>query len=194
MNEMQQAVTEFIVERVREGFEPYESIVEMTIGNFDDEYDSAVLEPFVITTAKQLLLEHYQMQRQWTQPTDCDRLDQAFAELNKRGVVARQHFTCCSNCGHSSIWDEIEQAEADGQEIRGYTFYHKQDTEYAAHGSQLYLAFSGEDDVQIAREIVEVMEAHGFKIRWNGQADTRIALHPLDWKRRRVEEDLSQVE
>jgi len=34
-------------------------------------------------------------QREWPSVTDCDRLDRAFADLNGRGIVARQNFACC---------------------------------------------------------------------------------------------------
>jgi hypothetical protein len=193
MDEMQQAITEMIQERINEGFETYEEMVENAQQVFDEV---EAVEYLARAITKQLLLDYYQTQRTWIQPTDCDRLDQAFAELEMRGIIARQNFACCSNCGHGEIWDEIEQARSEDRKVIGYTFYHLQDTEYAAQGHGLSLAFGAvprhqEFDENVAQEIVNVLKSHGLNTQWAGDVGTRIRLAPFDWKRRRIEEDLS---
>ena len=55
----------------------------------------------------ELLAAHRAEQAGWESPTDCDRLDEAFATLNRLGIVARQDFSCCTPCGHKDIWQEI---------------------------------------------------------------------------------------
>ena len=87
-------------------------------------------------------------------PTDHDRLDDAFFTLDEAGIVARQDFTCCASCGHHEIWEEIGAEPA-----RGYVFFHWQDTETAARGDGLYLAYGStsegdEASVAVGREIV----------------------------------------
>ena len=102
--------------------------------------------------------------------------------------MARQNFTCCQNCGHAEIHDEIEAASKLA-EVRGYTFYHMQDTERAAQGGGVYLAYdalSGGPDAQnsIGHEIVAALRAAGLEPEWNGENSARILI-PLEWKRRR---------
>ena len=125
----------------------------------------------------------------WPAITDCDRLDAAFAELEADGIIARQNFTCCGTCGSSEIWDEIDEVRAAGSAARGYTFFHMQDTERAAEGDGIYLAYGACDEgeeaaLAVADEIVERLHAHGLQTDWDGSWGRRIGV-ALDWKRRR---------
>lgn len=129
-------------------------------------------------------------QASWPTPTDCDRLDAAFAALEQGGIVCRQHFSCCGTCGAAEIWDEIDTARGAGLDVRGYAFYHVQDTEAAVEGYGLYLNYGAvEDDeapaLAIAHEIVTTLEQHGLRVHWDGQWSRRISIS-LDWKRRRA--------
>jgi hypothetical protein len=72
--------------------------------------------------------------------------------------------------------------------VRGYAFYHEQDTESAAGGGGLYLNYGSCDEgteaaVAIGHEIVAALKAKGLDPDWNGSLEKRIGL-PLDWKRR----------
>ena len=72
--------------------------------------------------------------------------------------------------------------------VRGYTFFHEQDTESAVEGHGLMLNYGSDDydragSVAIGREIARVLRAHRLRVTWNGDFDRRIAVK-LDWKRR----------
>ena len=119
----------------------------------------------------------------WPEITDPDRLTEAFDRLTANGVVARQDFTCCRNCGLSEI--AAEAAEGD----RGFVFFHSQDTERVANGEALWLAFgslpdSPDDTETIGHEVVAALTAAGLPVDWNGSPDRRIRVTPLDWKKR----------
>lgn len=114
--------------------------------------------------------------------SDCDRLTEAFADLDGRGIVARENFTCCQNCGSTEIWGEADDA------TRGYAFFHMQDTEHAPGGS-LHLAYGSrsntvEDVVAIGGEVVKVLGEHGLRTEWDGSNKTRIEVLVPDWRRR----------
>jgi hypothetical protein len=116
-------------------------------------------------------------------------LDAAFAELENNGIVARQNFTCCQTCGHIEIGEEFDTIEDQGTRIRGYTFYHNQDTDGAVEGHGLYLAYGAIDDgepaaITIGEEIAKTIRMHGLAVEWDGSTRTRF-LVTLDWKRRR---------
>jgi len=141
------------------------------------------------TLTERALATHVAEQETWPAVTDCDRLDSAFAELDTVGIVARQHFSCCGTCGATEIQDEMEQAEKAGLPVRGFTFFHVQDTEHAVGGEWLYLSYgaSHKDQaaaVAIGHEVVDVLGRHGLAPSWNGKHAHRIAL-PLTWQRRR---------
>lgn len=187
LDDVMDELRETVRRELRMGFTPADEIVEVAVEVMDDgERLRPAAEHLVRVESEALRRE----QAAWPAETDCDRLDRAFNALEARGIVARQHFSCCQNCGSTEIWAEIDDALADGSDVRGYTFYHAQDTEGAAEGAGVYLAYGAmEEDgiVDVGREIVDVLHAHGLRTDWDGTAAKRICV-PLDWKRRR--EDL----
>ncbi|MFB7669090.1 hypothetical protein ACFC1R_35125 [Kitasatospora sp. NPDC056138] len=125
-------------------------------------------------------------QESWPEVTDADRLARAFATLEERGVVARMNFACCGRCGH----DEMQEF-ADGR-ARGYVFFHSQDTDRAAAGHGLWLAYgaygpehrqSGRD-AAIGVEVVAALTEAGLPAVWDGSPDSAVRVAPLDWRRR----------
>jgi hypothetical protein len=167
-----------------------EDVILTHIGDyFEEEIDPDVVRREAPRILREEVAAHARATAQWPAVTDCDRLEAAFAALEEDGVVARQNFTCCMTCGSTEIWDEIREAEEEGQTVRGYTFFHAQDTEAAVEGHGVYLAYGACDEgeapaLKVARRIVSHLEAQGLRPEWNGSWDQRIAL-PLDWKRRR---------
>ena len=147
------------------------------------------------------------VEAEWSDEGDYERLLLAFGDLESRGVVARMNFTCCQTCGHEEIGDE----RAD--DSRGYTFFHQQDAEHLAPGaSELFLAFgafgpdpsldadllarslAGEPEARsevidrseerIANEVVDALTSRGLRVEWSGNADQRIQVVDVDWRKR----------
>ena len=84
---------------------------------------------------------------------------------------------------------QIEQERRAGREFRGYAFYHAQETQLAALYGSLSLNYGptlgGEKEcVDIGREIVSTLRAHGLQVEWDETMQKRIGIK-LDWKRRR---------
>ena len=179
-----------IRERVAAGFDPPEGIA-AAAAELGYEYD---LEPDDLgPTARRLtaaaLLAHQHEQAAWPAVTDCDRLDAAFAALDAAGVVARQDFSCCGTCGHAEIGGVLAAARSAGRAVRGYTFYHLQNTESAVEGCGLHLAYGGVEPTDAAAEVIAAevafaLAAHGLRPTWAGSAGQCVFV-PLDWKRRR---------
>ena len=170
------------------GFETPDEIVDSVVEVFDDEADAAILRSHARRMVREILDVHLREQATWPTPTDCDRLDAAFAALEQAGIVCRQHFSCCGTCGVAEIWDEMVATRDAGLDVRGYTFYHVQDTESAVEGYGLYLSYGAVEDgeapaLAIGYEIVAALEQHGLRVDWDGQWSRRIGV-ALDWKRR----------
>ncbi|WP_152523159.1 DUF6891 domain-containing protein, partial [Nocardiopsis potens] len=134
--EVRERAEEIAVNGVRGGFQDFPETV-------DDIVDAAEYgRPITSLQARRLLQPIWEAraaeQERWTGTSDNDRLDAAFAALDDAGITARQNFSCCSRCGLSEIGAEREGA-------RGFVFYHCQDTDAAAAGHGLHLAYGGFD-------------------------------------------------
>jgi len=182
-------LSEMIRRDVASGFYDEDTVLTNAIASFEDELDPDDLRREAQRLLRVALAEHAEAERSWPARTDCDRLDDAFAALEAKGVISRQHFSCCGTCGSAEIWDEINAAHNAGGATRGYAFYHMQDTESAAEGGGLYLNYGAceegeEAALGIAKEIVTQIEAEGLQVNWDGSFSKRIGV-TLDWKRRR---------
>lgn len=182
------ALRRFVWHRVAEGFADEGEVAALAAAVFREPCAGEDVAGLAARLAEQAVAEHLVAQRSWPIPTDCDRLDRAFAALERRGIVARQHFACCQPCGHVEIWDEV--ASAPGA-VEGYVFYHRRDTEAAAAGFPLWLAFGAVEEgddagVEVGRRIVEAVAHEGLHARWDGTLEHRIAVDLLWRKRRRV--------
>src|SRR5688572_13086214 len=86
-----------ILPSIKIGFDSDEYIIERTINylidNAPDE-DETRIEMLVQRITHDALRDYEAEQVTWITPTDCDRLDLAFAQLEEVGIVARQNFTC----------------------------------------------------------------------------------------------------
>ncbi|GIE36976.1 hypothetical protein Ait01nite_100210 [Actinoplanes italicus] len=126
---------------------------------------------------------HLSAQTGWPERTDNDRLTDAFRALDRAGIIAREDFACCQNCGVDEIGAE---APADDP-ARGYVFYHEQDAAGAAEGGNLWLAYGliGQPpSVEIGREIASAVRAEGLRVDWDESPDQRISVR-MRWARRR---------
>lgn len=178
----------YIRRDVASGFEAPDDIIDGVVELLSDDYDPNLLRPHAQHMTRELFELHHQEQASWPSTTDCDRLDHAFAYLEAAGIVSRQHFSCCNTCGSGEIRTEMANIAAQGQHIRGYTFYHVQDTESAVEGDGLYLSYGAnvpgpEAAVEVGRQVVAALQAHGLTTKWEGTWNHRIFV-TLDWKRR----------
>jgi hypothetical protein len=185
--------------RVSAGFDSRDSIISNAANEALIESDGEGNMNWIYEQATRLtdvtLNFHRQMEASWLHETDCDRLDEAFAELDRNGILVRQNFACCDNCAFNGIWVEIHEAEAQSPNpIIGYVFFHQQDTQDVLSNSRLDLSFGAsrsqkEADVKrIGERIVTTLRRHGLTVSWNGSVHQRIRIENLNWQRRRYEQ------
>ena len=192
MEEIHKTLTDYISTQVTAGYDDREAIIEGAVDKLYNDYGTMRVRQMAREITDEQFARHYEEQRTWTHETDCDRLDEAFAELDRNGIVARQNFTCCQTCGHSHIGYEIDDA-AEHRSIRGYVFFHKQDTELVVKYGNLYLAYGSvdgkeEESIDIGYEVVAALERAGLTVDWNGMIQKRICVRDMQWQRRRVPE------
>ncbi|MET9881193.1 hypothetical protein ABZZ36_42460 [Actinacidiphila glaucinigra] len=135
--------------------------------------------------ADRLWLERVAEQAAWQGETDPERLTRAFTALQETGITAREHFSCCRNCGQSEIGGEGKP------DARGFVYFHTQCTDSAADGRGLMLLYGGfdgsaETTAAIGHEVVAALEAVGLHAEWDRDPGRAITVTPLDWRRRLI--------
>ncbi len=175
--------------RVEAGYEGQDEVIATVVANWRHEGAAGEMEAAVRRAADELLAEHSLEQAAWPEVTDCDRLDAAFAELEARGILARQNYGQTLTSGCAAIRAEVERERAK-RRVRGFVFFHEQDTEVAVRCDGPVLAWGAVADEDpagrgLAEEIMAVLRRHGLGCSWSGRADCRISIDGMRWRRRR---------
>ncbi|RAY12239.1 hypothetical protein DPM19_26340 [Actinomadura craniellae] len=164
-----------------DGDEIVDDLVDI-VEDSDVEYGEDGIER-IVERLWQVRLEE---QRTWPETTDNDRLARAFARLRESGIVAEENFTCCQTCGLAEIGGQVPE----GAVMDGYTYFHQQDTEGAAAGGTLLLAYgvfaSAQDEdgaTAVGARVVAALHTEGLRTEWNGSSAQRITVL-MDWRRR----------
>jgi hypothetical protein len=183
-------LAELVADLVRPGFRTRDEVREIALDRAADDVPG--LSAAEITAAVDAAwAARLAEQRDWPARTDADRLDDAFAALERTGVVARASFTCCTTCGFAEIGDEVP---AD-QHRDGFVFFHSQDAEGLDEpGTPLALAFGGfstgdaaartEADRVVGERVRAALLEHGLPVEWDGDPAGRIVVRAPDWRRR----------
>jgi hypothetical protein len=112
------------------------------------------------------------------------RLNKAFVEMRKQGLLARQSFMCCRNCAGCELANLLEKMTAEKRaQCKGACFYTKQDG-FENDGEGTYLAFGnvdttkfgeiGEPTVKVGERVVAILKAVGLSVEWDGTEGQRI--------------------
>lgn len=189
MDNILEDLRSFIAYRISEGFESVHDVVDNATNYVFESYGRDDLQQEIRRLVAELLAAHRVEQAGWEGPTDCDLLDEAFANLNEQGIVARQDFSCCNNCGFTEIWDEVEKEEK-RRVVEGYVFYHLQCTERAIKTGELLLAYGcvEEDETvfrRVANKIVAELRKVGLDAKWEGTGGHPIVVDGIVWRKRR---------
>lgn len=188
MNETLHGIREQTRLLVNMGFDTPHEILKMLEDDFRDEIGWDERQAKILIQG--MMYAHQLKSEEWNYTTDCDRLDEAFAELDRNGIIARHDYHCCQTCGHTEM-GLLMQTAREKRTILGYVFYHRQDTESALTSDYLYLAYGASTDNPkyakvIAHTTVQTLKRHGLDATWNGQLSERISIDPIHWQRRRV--------
>jgi len=182
-DEVESAAAEYIRTAVACGRDTCAAIVAGTVESLHGYGEPDELRALAWRHVGPAFAQHLDAQATWSARTDNDRLTDAFRALDATGVVAREDFACCQNCGVTEIGDEV----LDTAPARGFVFYHQQDTERAAAGGSLWLAygrFEEPSSAEIGEEICAALRAEGLHVDWSGSPGQRIHVR-FDWARRR---------
>ncbi|MFJ8043508.1 DUF6891 domain-containing protein [Kitasatospora sp. NPDC096147] len=172
--------------------------LELAVGYTDPARLAELAEEYLVTPgrrpvspaqaaalARELWQERIAEQAGWQGETGPERLTRAFAALERSGVTAREHFTCCRSCGQAEIGGEAAPGS------RGFVYFHSQSGEAAASGHGLTLHYGGFDGTAatttaVGHEVVAALHAVGLRTVWDGTPERAVTVTPIDWRRRLV--------
>jgi hypothetical protein len=183
MNEIDEYILESIKTRVWSGFDSPEQIQEMITDILEEGANEGMLREAVnLEFAKKRSEEET-----WPKVTDFDRLNNAFKNLMKSGVLCLHDAGYTMSDGHEDA-NAVIQSYPSGT-FFGYCFYHGQDLERAVTGSGLMLAFDhveGDvpDKIKVGLAVQIELEKAGFTIDWDQTTSRRINIPKFDWKHR----------
>lgn len=153
---------------------------------FDDDEGQ---EKWLGAAVRRAFAEKRKAEKTWPKVTDCDRLDRAFAALQKRGVVTDHDAGYTQSDGIDTVYELYREAGGPKSAFVGYCFYTWQDLESAVAGGGLMLAYGHFTDnetkgVEIGRLIREEFERAGFEVDWDENPRTRVHVPAFRWQRR----------
>jgi hypothetical protein len=192
--EPEEAVAEdrqYVLDRTRyevwSGFYSRDELFESLDEALDDEEIGELERRRYVAFLESELALKAAAEKDWPKVTDCDRLDQAFAALMTRGIIALQNAGYTMSDGASDVAEAL--AEAGREKFFGYCYFHFQDLERVVDGHPLLLAFGDIDAADVrkleaGRVVEDTMKQAGFDVQWNQDTETRIELHGLKWQRR----------
>jgi hypothetical protein len=176
---------------VAEGFPSEELVVQLVMKALDGEPGDHELFAEVQKLTKQQIRQHLYIQNSWVGKTDCDKIDDAFAVLEARGIFARQNVAVNEKSGR----DEIRKlVKAEDAEPEGFVFFTARDTENAVEFGEIAFSFgafngSKETTLGVGDKVVKALRDAGLEAKWSGEMHDRIEIAEIDWKKRRVDSD-----
>lgn len=181
-------VVEEISTLVRSGFYDKARLSQIFL---EEMYEPGELDDADVSTAIDAATEEWEAEKkQWPAITDCDRIDKAFAAINKRGVIALQNAGDSQSDGYDDFRESYEN-HSNKSDVIGYCFYHGQDLERAVRGGGLFFAFGPTDSaseetegVRIGNLVREELERAGLKVDWDGTFAKRMSVPNIVWQKR----------
>lgn len=126
-----------------------------------------------------------------------NRLTLAFALLRKKGLIARQRFSCCRSCAGYELAtyasDAVDKDSRQKDKIKGCVFYTRQSDFVEKYGRSyracsLYLSFGqlettkhggiGLETVEVGKLVCECLKEVGLPFEWDGNPDECILVDP----------------
>ena len=171
------------------GFETREGVYEAAETFLGEPELSDADKTWIKAEIEQQWTEKKKAEASWPATTDYDRLDTVFQALDKSEILALHNAGNTQSDARSDAGEAWHARGGPKSGIRGFIFYHGQDLERVINDGQLYIGYgvvagTKEQAVEIAREAGEAFVKAGFAVTVPPNADERILITGIDWKKR----------
>lgn len=177
---------EMIIDEIKAGFlsndEISENCEEYIEDNYPDECDN-IAEDDLLKIIEALRKEFQNTGNQ----ENFLKLDSAFQSLMKRGIVSLHYAGYTQSDGFEECNEVAAELYEKGEKVVGCCFYTEQDLGHILHedNALLYFSFGNYFEKPTAKEIgqiiVDELKAAGFRVKWDGTAETKIAIQNFKW-------------
>lgn len=190
-------IADFLREVAVEGYETDEEIVRAVACSLAHDHPGQPdLGARVARLAPPVFDALHEVEATWPIPTDNDRLDRAFAALEKDGIHTLQNWYGSQLPADEEMQHELKFARERGQPYRGFAFFHGGDTRRAIAGEGLRITWGAalpkraarakleRASWEIAQELHRALWEQGLSPEWSRVVGEPITL-PFTWRRRR---------
>jgi tetratricopeptide (TPR) repeat protein len=185
-------IFERIEKRVLIGFDDPEEFVEDIIDEVDDEnWPEKTPITWIRKTVRDLCQRHNERAKEWSHPTDVERLADVFNLLCKDGILALHKTGLTQLEAIEEVTEVMNDMVLSPDQIKGFCFYSGENVEeliYKEKGT-LYITFNSIllDDPQFGITIGGIIAGRfrdaGFTVNWDGTMRSRIELQQFSWKK-----------
>jgi len=110
----------------------------------------------------------------------------AIGALFDAGVVASFEGYDAIEAAHDA-YALAEEMRADGADVRGYVYCHREDLERVVFTGRLVIGFSSlsaepDETARIGRVVLDALVAAGLAAAWSGDPGERILIDPMRWE------------
>lgn len=126
-----------------------------------------------------------------------ENLNNAFKEMRKEGLIARQNFLCCGNCAGYAITGLAEKAVKAGKKFTGVVYYHAQDNDRKKRGQDFNLGYGAVDSnemgklglgtLKVGHLVCDTLKKHGVIYEWDGKPETTVLIKCKETERNNEE-------
>lgn len=135
--------------------------------------------------------KHLDNSQSWVQPTDTQKILEAFENLRLKKIVALHNAGYTTSDGEYEVVEIHQELLAKGIEPIGYCFYHEQDLERAIDPEigNLMLAYQKVDNtddaetLRVGELVAEELRKVGLPVKWEGNVREKILIEPFHWKK-----------
>lgn len=186
---------EEIVFRVDAGYDAPSAIVDKALAAAG-EGSGAAARAIVEHEVEGRLAEHQKAQATWTGPTVAERIERAFAKLERDGVVSAPFFGTSQDDADPPLRERAEAAKKAGRPVRGMVYFTQTDLKNARDGHRLLVYSSpiGTTSDAAHRSVIALvisrLQGEGLKVDWPYENPAYVpAITGVEWKKRRSETD-----
>ncbi len=193
--ELKEEIFEHIDAIINYGFsDPDYIYLDLEFLYYDEIEEEIIKEEWLTKQIEKRYAKRLELEKQWPEETDFDRLAKAFDELHTQNIISLHYAGLTTQEGVEMVTDAYNELKEKGVEASGYCYYHIQDVYRAVDPDiqMLYIRYNDfkEDDElcqKVGNLINEALTKHGLTTHWSGSIYDLIEIRNIHWQKRHTD-------